>query len=57
MVKIPFVAIGGINRDNVKSVIEAGSRSVAVISAIITKDDVEKECKKFREVIIHDSIK
>ena len=56
-VKIPFVAIGGINHDNIKSVIEAGTRSAAVISAILTKDDVEKECKKFREVIIHDSIK
>jgi len=56
-VKIPFVAIGGINQDNIKSVLEAGARSIAVISAIVTKDDVEKECKKFREVIISDSIK
>ncbi len=57
IVKIPFVAIGGINEDNVKSVIEAGARSIAVISAIVTKGDVKKECKKFREVIIRDSIK
>jgi thiamine-phosphate pyrophosphorylase len=56
-VKIPFVAIGGINQDNVKSVLEAGARSIAVISAIVTKDDVRKECKKFREVILSDSIK
>lgn len=56
-IKIPFVAIGGINQDNIKSVLEAGARSIAVISAIVTKDDVEKECKKFREVIINDSIK
>jgi len=56
-VKIPFVAIGGINQDNIKSVLEAGARSIAVISAIVTKDDVEKECKKFREVIVSDSIK
>jgi thiamine-phosphate pyrophosphorylase len=56
-VKIPFVAIGGINQDNVKSVLEAGARSIAVISAIVTKDDVMKECKKFREVILSDSIK
>jgi thiamine-phosphate pyrophosphorylase len=57
IVKIPFVAIGGINQDNVKSVLEAGARSIAVISAIVTKDDVMKECKKFREVILSDSIK
>jgi thiamine-phosphate pyrophosphorylase len=56
-VKIPFVAIGGINLENIKSVLEAGARSIAVISAIVTRDDVKKECKKFREVIISDSIK
>jgi thiamine-phosphate pyrophosphorylase len=56
-VKIPFVAIGGINQDNIKSVLKAGARSIAAISAIVTRDDVEKECKNFREVIISDSIK
>ncbi|MBA7578833.1 Thiamine-phosphate synthase [subsurface metagenome] len=56
-IKIPFVAIGGINENNLGSVIEAGARSIAAISAIVTKDNVEKECKKFREVIINDSIK
>ena len=56
-IKIPFVAIGGINENNIGSVIEAGARSVAAISAIVTKDNVEKECKKFREVITDDSIK
>jgi len=52
-IKIPFVAIGGINEKNLESVLEAGAKSVAAISAIITKDDVEKECRKFREVITH----
>ncbi|MBC8388902.1 MAG: thiamine phosphate synthase [Actinobacteria bacterium] len=56
-IKIPFVAIGGINENNLGSVIEAGARSIVAISAIVTKDNVEKECKKFREVIINDSIK
>ena len=56
-IKIPFAAIGGINENNIGSVIEAGARSVAAISAIATKDNVEKECKKFREVITGDSIK
>ncbi len=46
-VTIPFVAIGGINLDNVGDVVKAGATSAAVISAIITKDDVEEECKKF----------
>jgi len=46
-VTIPFVAIGGINLENIGQVIKAGATSAAVISAIITKDDVEAECKKF----------
>ena len=44
---IPLVAIGGINLSNIDDVIKAGANSAAVISAIITKDDVESECRKF----------
>jgi len=46
-VALPIVAIGGINLDNIDSVISSGAGSAAVISAIITKDNVEAECKKF----------
>ncbi|MHB1336560.1 MAG: thiamine phosphate synthase [Candidatus Humimicrobiaceae bacterium] len=57
-VGIPFVAIGGINENNIKSVLAAGAKSVAIISAIVTKSDVERECKKFRDIILtyHDEI-
>ncbi len=55
-IKIPLVAIGGINENNLKDVIKAGAESVSAISAIVARDDVEKECKKFREVIINESI-
>jgi hydroxymethylpyrimidine kinase / phosphomethylpyrimidine kinase / thiamine-phosphate diphosphorylase len=34
--KIPVVAIGGINRDNASAVIDAGADSVAVISAVLS---------------------
>ena len=51
-VKLPIVAIGGINQENIEEVLKAGADGVAMISAIVTKDDVEKECKKVREVII-----
>jgi len=50
-VKIPFAAIGGINLENLNSVLEAGAKSVVAISAIVTKDDVEGECKKFIKMI------
>ena len=50
-VKIPFAAIGGINLENLNSVLEAGAKSVVAISAIVTKEDVEGECKKFIKMI------
>ena len=46
-VKVPIVAIGGITLENVDSVIKTGADSAAVISAIVTKDEVEAECRKF----------
>ena len=46
-VKIPFTTIGGINYGNIDQVAGAGAKSAVAISAIITKDDVEKEVKKF----------
>ncbi len=49
VVKIPQVAIGGINLENIDDVVKAGAKSAAVISAIVTKDDVESECRKFIE--------
>ena len=39
LVDIPLVGIGGINRDNAASVIEAGADGVAVVSAIVSADD------------------
>jgi len=33
-------------------VLDTGTRAVAIISAIITKDNVEEECKKFRKLIL-----
>ncbi len=50
-VKIPLVAIGGINLENLNSVLEAGAKSVVAISAIVSKDDVGGECKKFISII------
>jgi thiamine-phosphate pyrophosphorylase len=52
-IRIPFVAIGGINGTNIADVIAAGAKSAAIISAIVAKPDVEKECRKFRRIIIN----
>ena len=46
----PIVAIGGITRENARSVIDAGADSVAVISALIVESEaVEKVTRDFLE--------
>jgi thiamine-phosphate pyrophosphorylase len=39
-VKLPIVAIGGINEQNVTQVWQAGADSAAIISDILSADDV-----------------
>ena len=50
-VKIPIVAIGGINESNIGQVLKAGARNMAIISAILTKDDVGKAVRGFQMII------
>ena len=45
--KIPFFPIGGINLDNLGSVINAGAKGVAVASAIVCSPDIAKTSKQF----------
>jgi thiamine-phosphate pyrophosphorylase len=45
-VKLPLMAIGGINKDNAAEVIAAGADAVAVISAILNKDDVAEATRQ-----------
>lgn len=45
-VSVPLVAIGGINDTNVREVIKAGADAVAVISAVLGADDVERAARK-----------
>jgi thiamine-phosphate diphosphorylase len=40
-VSIPIVAIGGINKENIGEVMTAGADSAAVISAVLTQNDIE----------------
>jgi thiamine-phosphate pyrophosphorylase len=50
-VKIPVVAIGGINLSNIRQVMEAGADGAAVISAILGKDDIKKAARELWEAI------
>lgn len=45
--KIPLVAIGGINESNIDGVLKAGAKNIAVISGIVAKDNVEKAVRNF----------
>lgn len=44
--KMPFVAIGGISEANIKEVLKAGAKNIAMISGIAAKENVEKATRK-----------
>lgn len=48
-IKIPSVAIGGINQENAKAVLRSGTNGVAVISAILGKNDIRGAAEEFRK--------
>jgi len=50
-IPVPLVAIGGITRDNLSQVIEAGADAVAVISAIGNARDPAAAVREFLETI------
>jgi thiamine-phosphate pyrophosphorylase len=48
---LPVVAIGGINKTNIKSVMEAGADCAAVISAVMGPEDAEKATRELKKLI------
>jgi len=42
----PLIAIGGVNKNNIDSVLEQGVKSVAVISAVVSSDDVKEAARE-----------
>jgi thiamine-phosphate pyrophosphorylase len=48
---LPIVAVGGINKDNVKEVIYKGADSVVAVSAVLDTDDVDSEVYNFIRII------
>ena len=46
-VKIPIIAIGGINESTINEVLKAGAKNIAIISAVLSKDDVEQSIRGF----------
>lgn len=52
-VKIPVIAIGGINRENVMELAGSGICGVAVISAIFGAPDIEQASTDMKEAVQH----
>lgn len=49
-VKVPVIAIGGIGRDNVRQVLEAGASGFAMISGITLAADISAEVQWFENI-------
>ena len=49
---IPYVAIGGIGKDNIASVVGAGCRRAAIISDILLAEDIEVRCRVLKQTLL-----
>jgi thiamine-phosphate pyrophosphorylase len=54
--KIPVVAIGGINLNNLKEVLKTNVDGVCVISALLCSENMEKTTKEFIKIIEEEKI-
>lgn len=52
-VLIPVVAIGGIGPANAKEVLLSGADGLAVISAVVSQDDVELAARRLKSLIVN----
>ena len=50
-VQKPVIAIGGINKENIDEVLKQQVKSVAVISAVVSADDVKKAARELAKRI------
>lgn len=54
-VKLPFVAIGGIDSNNVAEVVRSGARCVALVRAIFDAKNPEKSSRIIKNIIKHEA--
>ena len=50
-IDLPLVAIGGVNSGNARDLLAAGAAGLAVVSAIVSADDVEEAARNLRRAI------
>jgi thiamine-phosphate pyrophosphorylase len=48
---IPYVAIGGIAKNNIRHLVESGCCRAAVISDILLAQDIEEQCRALKEIL------
>jgi thiamine-phosphate pyrophosphorylase len=56
-VNIPIVAVGGINKNNVNEVLDAGADSIVSINPVVSSDDVYSEIVNFIKIIKEGKLK
>ncbi len=50
-VRIPVIAIGGINKENVKRILKIGVDGIAVASAILKAENIQKATEEMKRII------
>lgn len=51
IVRIPILAIGGINAENARKIIETGVDGVAVVSAILSSENIKKAARELAQAV------
>ncbi len=50
-ISIPIVAIGGLNHDNIKDILQQGVDGIATVSAIVSADNPQKSAEELHTII------
>lgn len=50
-IEVPIVAIGGVNSQNIRSILDLGINKIALISALTEAEDVEATARQFIQLI------
>jgi len=50
--KVPFTTMGGINPNNIRQVLEAGARRVAMVTGITRAPDIANRVRELRKIIL-----
>jgi thiamine-phosphate pyrophosphorylase len=48
---VPFVAIGGIKRNNLKEVASRGAKTICLVTEIISAEDIKKRIKEIKQIL------